>query len=149
MTEPRSPLLLVEDSDADAIAMERIARRLPMPLPLVRVRDGESALDYLYQRGAHVGASRPALVLLDLHMPGMGGREVLSLLKADPELRCIPVIIFSSSKDRLDVDGAYSDGANCYLFKPEPGEQLEAAARALQAFWLTAARLPGHEGPPA
>ncbi len=148
MTEAR-PLLLVEDSDADAVAMERIARRLPMGLPLVRVRDGESALDYLYQRGDYTGAPRPALVLLDLHMPGMGGREVLARLKADPGLRRIPVIIFSSSKDRLDVEGAYADGANSYLFKPEPGEQLEAAARALQAFWLTAARLPGTEDPSA
>ncbi|MFP2910851.1 response regulator [Pyxidicoccus sp. 3LFB2] len=144
MTDAR-PLLLVEDSDADAVAMTRIARRLPMSMPLVRVRDGESALDYLYQRGEHAGAPRPALVLLDLHMPGMGGREVLSRIKADPGLRCIPVIIFSSSKERLDVEGAYADGANSYLFKPEPGEQLEAAARALQAFWLTAARLPGAE----
>ncbi|NMO16081.1 response regulator [Pyxidicoccus fallax] len=141
MSAPR-PLLLVEDSDADAVAMARIARRLPTPLPLVRVRDGESALDYLYQRGGYTDAVRPALVLLDLHMPGMGGREVLARLKADPGLRCIPVIIFSSSQDQLDVEGAYSDGANSYLFKPEPGEQLEATARALQAFWLSAARLP-------
>ena len=145
----RRPLLLVEDSDADAVALERIARRLPLPLPLVRVCDGEHALDYLYQRGEYAGATRPALVLLDLHMPGMGGREVLSRLKADPALRSIPVIIFSSSKERLDVEGAYADGANSYLFKPEPGEQLESAARALQAFWLAAARLPGSEDSPA
>jgi CheY-like chemotaxis protein len=123
--------------------MERIARRLPIPFPVVRVQDGESALDYLHQRGRHASAPRPVLVLLDLHMPGMGGREVLTLLKSDPALRSIPVIIFSSSKERGDVDGAYADGANSYLFKPEPGEQLEAAARALQAFWLTAAQLPG------
>jgi CheY-like chemotaxis protein len=142
----KRPLLLVEDSDADAVALERIARRLPLPVPVVRVRDGESALDYLHQRGGHAGAARPVLVLLDLHMPGMGGREVLAHLKADPGLRSIPVIIFSSSKERGDVDGAYSDGANSYLFKPEPGEQLEAAARALQSFWLTAAQLPGGEG---
>jgi chemotaxis family two-component system response regulator Rcp1 len=141
----RRPLLLVEDSDADAVALERIARRLPLSLPLVRVRDGESALEYLYQRGDYAGAMRPALVLLDLHMPGMGGREVLARLKADPALRCIPVIIFSSSKEPHDVEGAYADGANSYLFKPEPGEQLEAAARALQSFWLAAARLPGPE----
>ena len=79
-------------------------------------------------------------------MPGMGGREVLARLKADPALRCIPVIIFSSSTEQQDVEGAYADGANSYLFKPEPGEQLEATARALQSFWLAAARLPGSEG---
>jgi chemotaxis family two-component system response regulator Rcp1 len=144
----RRPLLLVEDSDADAVALERIARRLPLSLPLVRVCNGERALDYLYQRGDYTGALRPALVLLDLHLPGMGGREVLSRLKADPALRSIPVIIFSSSQARQDVEDAYADGANCYLFKPDPGEQLEATARALQSFWLAAARLPGSEDSP-
>ena len=145
MTALRS-LLLVEDSDADAVALERIASRFPSPMTVVRVRDGESALDYLYRRGAYKSAFRPALVLLDLHMPGMNGREVLAQLKADPGLRSIPVIIFSSSEDPLDVEGAYADGANSYLFKPEPGEQLEAAAKALHAFWLTAARLPEETG---
>ncbi len=145
MSPPR-PLLLVEDSDADAVALGRIAQRLAVPVSVVRVRDGESALDYLHRRGPYAGAERPALVLLDLHMPGMSGREVLAQLKADPALRRIPVIIFSSSEDPLDVEGAYEDGANSYLFKPEPGEALEAAARALQAFWLSAARLPEKTG---
>ncbi|MFP2958603.1 response regulator [Myxococcus sp. 1LA] len=145
MTAARS-LLLVEDSDADAVALERIASRLLVPMTVVRVRDGESALDYLYRRGAYGSASRPALVLLDLHMPGMSGREVLAQLKADPGLRRIPVIIFSSSEDPMDVEGAYADGANSYLFKPEPGAQLEAVANALHAFWLTAARLPEETG---
>ncbi|AKQ69059.1 Two-component system response regulator [Myxococcus hansupus] len=140
------PVLLVEDSDADAVALERIASRLDVPVSVIRVSDGESALDYLYGRGAYAGASRPALVLLDLHMPGMSGREVLAQLKADPKLRRIPVIIFSSSEDPEDVEGAYLDGANSYLFKPEPGEALEATARALQAFWLSAARLPEETG---
>lgn len=145
MSSPR-PLLLVEDNDADAAALKRIASRLSIPVPVVRVRDGESALDYLHRRGAYAGAARPVLVLLDLHMPGMNGREVLAHLKSDPELRRIPVIIFSSSENPEDVEGAYQDGANSYLFKPEPGDALEAAARALQSFWLSAARLPEETG---
>ncbi|RKH33849.1 response regulator [Corallococcus llansteffanensis] len=139
------PLLLVEDSDPDAEALERIARRLPLPAPVVRVCDGESALDYLYQRGAYADARKPVLILLDLHLPGIGGREVLSTLKADPRLRSIPVIIYSSSVDTQDVDGAYADGANCYLFKPQIGPQLQATAEALHAFWFQAARLPATE----
>ncbi|RKH07808.1 response regulator [Corallococcus sp. CA053C] len=137
------PLLLVEDSDPDAEALERIARRLP--LPVVRVSDGESALDYLYRRGAYAAARKPCLVLLDLHLPGIGGRQVLSTLKADPRLRPIPVIIYSSSQDAEDVDGAYADGANSYLFKPQIGPQLQATAEALYAFWFQAARLPTPE----
>jgi two-component system, chemotaxis family, response regulator Rcp1 len=137
-----NPLLLVEDSDPDAEALIRIARRLPLPAPVIRVRDGESALDYLYQRGHFPGAERPVLILLDMHMPGISGREVLTQLKADPELRAIPVIIFSSSLEAKDVDGAYADGANSYLFKPEVGPQLQATAEALHSFWFKAARLP-------
>ncbi|RKG88879.1 response regulator [Corallococcus terminator] len=140
-----SPLLLVEDSDPDAEALLRIARRLPLPVPVVRVCDGESALDYLYQRGSYPDAERPVLVLLDMHMPGMSGRDVLTRLKADPNLRPIPVIIFSSSVAAEDVDGAYADGANSYLFKPEIGPQLQATAEALHAFWFKAARLPAPE----
>ncbi|RYZ38748.1 MAG: response regulator [Myxococcaceae bacterium] len=137
-----NPLLLVEDSDPDAEALQRIARRLPLPVPVVRVRDGESALDYLYRRGAYAEAERPVLILLDMHMPGINGREVLTKLKADPNLRAIPVVIFSSSVEAKDVDGAYADGANSYLFKPEVGPQLQATAEALHAFWFKAARLP-------
>ncbi|MBN8229248.1 response regulator [Corallococcus macrosporus] len=136
------PLLLVEDSDPDAEALMRIAKRLPLPVPVVRVRDGENALDYLYQRGEHVAAERPVLILLDMHMPGISGRDVLAQLKADPDLRSIPVIIFSSSLDMGDVNGAYASGANSYLFKPEVGPQLQATAEALHAFWFKAARLP-------
>ncbi|MBN8469791.1 response regulator [Corallococcus exiguus] len=136
------PLLLVEDSDPDAEALMRIAKRLPLPVPVVRVRDGENALDYLYRRGAYADVERPVLILLDLHMPGINGRQVLATLKADPDLRAIPVIIFSSSVEAGDVEGAYADGANSYLFKPEVGPQLQATAEALHAFWFRAARLP-------
>lgn len=144
-----NPLLLVEDSDPDAEALMRIAKRLPLPVPVVRVRDGENALDYLYRRGAHADAERPTLILLDMHMPGISGRDVLTTLKADPDLRTIPVIIFSSSVDTGDVEGAYANGANSYLFKPEIGPQLQATAEALHAFWFKAARLPEPQEPDA
>ncbi|NPD22402.1 response regulator [Corallococcus sp. AB004] len=143
------PLLLVEDSDPDAEALMRIAKRLPLPVPVVRVRDGENALDYLYRRGAYADVERPVLILLDLHMPGINGRQVLATLKADPDLRAIPVIIFSSSVEAGDVEGAYADGANSYLFKPEVGPQLQATAEALHAFWFRAARLPEAQEPEA
>jgi CheY-like chemotaxis protein len=83
------------------------------------------------------------LVLLDLNLPGIGGQEVLSQLKADPGLRSLPVIIFSNSSRRQDVDGAYAGGANSYLYKPGGSEEMHAAARALECFWFSAALLPG------
>lgn len=144
MTSER-PLLLVEDSDPDAEALLRVARKLPLSAPVVRVRDGESALDYLFQRGGYVGVSRPVLVLLDLHLPGIGGQEVLTQLRADPALRSLPVIIFSNSSQKEDVSAAYAGGANSYLFKPDGPVELQEAAHALERFWFSAALLPGPE----
>ena len=140
-TEP--PLLLVEDADADAEALLRVARRLPLRRPVVRVRSAEEALAYLRREPPHEGAVRPALVLLDLHLPGMRGDELLGQLKGDAALRSLPVIMFSGSDAAHHVDEAYARGANGYLFKPVESEGLTAAARALQDFWLAAARLPG------
>lgn len=141
------PLLLVEDSDPDAEALLRVARKLPLSAPVVRLRDGESALDYLFQRGAFAGAPRPVMVLLDLHLPGVGGHEILTQLKANPELCSLPVVIFSNSVLRADVQGAYQGGANSYLFKPSGAEELQEAASALERFWFNAALLPGPEEP--
>lgn len=141
------PLLLVEDSDSDAEALLRVARKLPLSAPVVRVLDGETALDYLFRRGEHVGAPRPVLVLLDLNLPGIGGQEVLAQLRADPSLRSLPVLIFSNSMQARDVSAAYDGGANGYLYKPGGAEELADAARALECFWFKAARLPGWEAP--
>ncbi|HEX8536697.1 MAG TPA: response regulator, partial [Cystobacter sp.] len=136
MDEVKRPLLLVEDSDPDAEALQRLARKLSLSWPITRVADGESALDYLFQRGAYVEAPRPMMVLLDLHLPGVGGREILSTLKSDARLRSLPVIIFSNSKRVEDVDGAYELGANSYLFKPSGLEELQDVVNALKNFWF-------------
>lgn len=141
------PLLLVEDSDPDAEALQRVARLLPLSPPVVRVLDGESALDYLFQRGEYRDAPRPVLVLLDLNLPGISGQEVLAELKSHAELRSLPVIIFSNSQSGRDVDAAYAGGANSYLFKPSGAPGMREAARALESFWFSAARLPGQMEP--
>ena len=145
MDDTKRPLLLVEDSDPDAEAMQRLARRLPLSWPVVRVSDGETALDYLYQRGLYKDVPRPVMVLLDLHLPGIGGREILGQLKADPLMRALPVIIFSNSTRGEDVDAAYDAGANSYLFKPNEPSELKNVANALEHFWFSVARLPGTE----
>jgi two-component system, chemotaxis family, response regulator Rcp1 len=147
MDDTKRPLLLVEDSDPDAEAMQRLARRLPLSWPVVRVSDGETALEYLYQRGVYKDVPRPVMVLLDLHLPGIGGREILGQLKGDPVMRALPVIIFSNSKRTEDVDAAYDAGANSYLFKPNEPSELKHVANALEQFWFNVARLPGVEVP--
>ncbi|ATB30979.1 response regulator [Melittangium boletus] len=143
--ESKRPMLLVEDSDPDAEALQRLARRLPLSWPVVRVSDGETALDYLYQRGEFMQAPRPVMVLLDLNLPGIGGREILGVLKSDPSMRALPVIIFSNSTRPEDVNDAYDAGANSYLFKPSEPSGLKEVAFALERFWFSVARLPGME----
>ena len=142
------PVLLVEDSDADAEALLRVVRRMSAEAEVVRVQDGESALDYLHRRGAYADARRPALVLMDLHMPGISGHELLMQLRADAGLRTLPVIVFSSSALPQDVEGAYAEGANSYMRKPGERAGLENMVRALRDFWFSVALLPGCEARP-
>ena len=146
MSDLRRPLLLVEDSDPDAEALQRMARKLPLSWPVVRVTDGETALDYLFRRGEYVDAPRPVLVLLDLNLPGIRGPEILSIIKGDAALRTLPVIIFSNSTRSEDVDNAYQQGANSYLYKPTGSEEIKGVANALENFWFKVARLPGMGG---
>ncbi len=139
------PVLLVEDSDADAEALMRVVHRMSVDAEVVRVHDGESALDYLHRRGTYADARRPALVLMDLHMPGISGHELLVQLRADVGLRTLPIIVFSSSALPADVEGAYAEGANSYMRKPGEREGLERMVRALRDFWFSVALLPGYE----
>lgn len=144
MTNPR-PVLLVEDSDADAEALMRVVRRMAVGAEVVRVHDGESALDYLHRRGAYSDVCRPAMVLMDLHMPGISGHELLVKLRADAGLRSLPIIVFSSSVLPADIEGAYAEGANSYMRKPGERAGLESMVQALRDFWLSVALLPGCE----
>ncbi|MDJ0364069.1 response regulator [Hymenobacter sp. H14-R3] len=139
------PILVVEDSDEDFTALGRAFRKHALQNPVLRCEDGDQALTYLKGYGKAVGwpATLPALVLLDLNLPGTDGRAVLESLKRDPQLHTIPVIIFSTSSSSRDIEDCYRLGANSYLTKPLEYSALEEKIRLTINYWLGASELPG------
>lgn len=126
-------ILIAEDSDEDFTAFQRIFNRATA-VPLIRCRDGEDMLNYL-AKPPDGSSGWPSLILLDLNMPGVDGREALTRLKTDPELRSIPTVIFSTSSNPRDVTYCYDQGANGYLHKPVKYTDLERTLRCLIEYW--------------
>ena len=130
-------ILLVEDSDAD-VALTTIAlRHARVANELFRAKDGEEALAFLRHQPPFEGTPRPDLVLLDLNMPRMDGREVLSEMKLDEELRRIPVIVLTTSAEERDVITSYDKSVAGYVTKPVGFEEFVQVVRSLEGFWLT------------
>ena len=130
-------ILLVEDSPADALLLQEALRQVGVTDPVELVTDGEQALEHL--RGPE---RPPGLVLLDLNLPRMDGREVLAAIRADPELSDLPVVIMTTSSAPPDVKLAYNGGANAYVRKPIGMDRLVEAAASIRDFWLRTATLP-------
>jgi CheY-like chemotaxis protein len=103
------------------------------------------ALAFLRQEGPYAGRPRPDLILLDLNLPRMDGREVLAAIKRDEQWKRIPVIILTTSNDEADVLKAYNLHANCFITKPIALERFLEVVRSIEEFWLTIVRLPGKE----
>jgi two-component system, chemotaxis family, response regulator Rcp1 len=135
-------ILLVEDNMADVRLTEEALREAPAPYSLHVIRDGEEAMAFLRHDGPYKDVPRPDIILLDLNMPRKGGREVLAEIKADPDLRRIPVIILTTSADTEDIRQAYDLHANSYLVKPVDLSRFFTVISALEGFWLFAATLP-------
>lgn len=143
MNEPRSdaavPVLLVED-DLDDVAITRRAFEVARFVnPLHVVRDGEEAMEFLQHTGRHADQSRaprPGLIILDLNLPRLDGREVLRRIKADPQLESIPVVVLTTSGDKADVHSCYELGADTYVEKPVRFDEFLKAIATLQRYWL-------------
>lgn len=130
-------ILLVEDNAGDVMLMEEALADMKMRNNLHVVRDGMEAMTYLKREGPYSGALRPDLILLDLNLPRKDGRQVLSEIKQDPNLKCIPVVILTTSKAEQDVLSAYEYNANCYITKPVDLEQFMIVVRSISQFWLS------------
>jgi chemotaxis family two-component system response regulator Rcp1 len=135
-------ILLVEDSPSDANLTIRSFNQAKIANNLHWITDGETAMDYLRQRGEYEDAVRPDLILLDLNLPGMDGREILAEVKSDQDLKCIPVVILTTSADEEDVLRSYNLNANCYVTKPFDVRQFMQVVQLIGDFWLAAVRLP-------
>lgn len=133
------PILLVEDNPDD-VELTRIAlAEAKIANPLHVVGNGAEALDYLFRRGAHAGeedGGQPSLVLLDLNMPRMDGREVLQAIRAESRTRSLPVVVMTTSAEPFDVEACYSLGANSYIRKPVDFGQFMWAVKQVGLYWL-------------
>ncbi|AFY41097.1 response regulator [Nostoc sp. PCC 7107] len=135
-------ILLVEDSPSDANLTMKGFVNAKIANNLHWVEDGETAMNYLRQQGEFADAPRPDLVLLDLNLPGMDGREVLTEVKYDPSLKRIQVVVLTTSTDEQDILHSYNLHANCHITKPIDIYQFIEAVQLIKDFWLTAVTLP-------
>lgn len=135
-------MLLVEDDPGDVRLTEEALKRSKLLVMMNVVGDGEQALQYLRQVGPYAGSVRPDLVLLDLNLPKVDGREVLAAVKADPDLRLIPVVILTTSAADGDILKAYGLGGNCYITKPVGFDEFRRIVRAIEEFWFEVVKLP-------
>jgi len=141
-------ILLAEDSEKDIeLTMEALEEH-HLANDLVVVRDGAEALDYLYHRGQFAGSTNtpPVLVLLDLKMPKVDGMEVLRQIKADPELKRIPVVMMTSSREERDLVLSYDLGVNAYVVKPVKFSEFMDSVKQLGVFWALINETPPNRG---
>lgn len=130
-------ILLVEDDPHDVELTLTALTENHLTNEIVVVCDGAEALDYLYQRGAYASreAGNPAVILLDLKLPKVDGLEVLKRVKADPDLRTVPVVMLTSSREEQDLVESYNSGSNAYVVKPVGFGEFVEAVRELGLFW--------------
>jgi len=139
------PVLLVEDDLGDVEITQRAFKKGRIGNPLYVVRDGEEAMEFVQHTGRYAGgagAPRPGLILLDLNLPRLDGREVLELIKHDSNLRRIPVVVLTVSSEEADVLGCYNWGANTYIIKPVEFEKFVQAVITVGQYWLCIAEIP-------
>jgi len=135
-------ILLVEDSPGDVRLTQEAFREADPSILLHVAYDGADAMAFLKNEGAHVDSPRPDLILLDLNLPKMDGREVLGLIKENESLKRIPTVILTTSRAETDIVTSYQLQANCYLNKPVQLDAFEELVRSINDFWLTKAKLP-------
>jgi len=135
-------VLLVEDSPGDVRLTQEAFRDANPSIRLHVATDGEEAMAFLRREGKNAFAPRPDFILLDLNLPKMDGREVLSRIKIDDSLKTIPTIILTTSAAEADIIKSYQLQANCYLSKPVQLDDFESVVKSINDFWLTKAKLP-------
>jgi two-component system, chemotaxis family, response regulator Rcp1 len=135
-------VLLVEDNPGDVRLTQEAFHNATRTIHMHVASDGVEAMAFLNREGTHARAHRPDLILLDLNVPKMDGREVLARIKKDDNLKTIPTIILTTSESEADIVKSYQLHANCYLSKPVELDAFEALVKSINDFWLTKVKLP-------
>ena len=137
-------ILLVEDNPGDVRLAQEALKESKVRNQLHIVNDGMAATDFLFKRNDYKDAPRPDLIILDLNLPKKDGREVLAEIKADENLKRIPIVIFTTSKAEEDILKTYNLHANCYITKPLNFDKFMEVIKSIEDFWLTIVKLPSH-----
>jgi len=138
-------ILLVEDNPGDVRLTQEVLKDGRVRNNMSVVMDGVDAISFLQQTGEYADAPRPDIILLDLNLPKKDGREVLAEIKADPDLKNIPVVVLTTSSAEQDIFRSYDLHANCYITKPVDLDQFIKVIRSIEDFWLTIVKLPRGE----
>ena len=135
-------ILLIEDSPADILLTREAFEESRILNTLHVAEDGVQAMDFLHRRGVYASVPRPDLILLDLNLPRKNGREVLAEIKADSELKKIPIVVLTTSSAEEDILKAYDLNANCYVVKPVGFDSFMQAMQSIRHFWFSVVTLP-------
>ncbi len=135
-------ILLVEDNEGDIILTREALREVSAVKDISVVKDGREAIHFLFKTGSHENAPIPDLVLLDINLPKVDGKEVLKTIKQDPLLRKLPVIVLTTSASEKDIIDAYTHYANCYITKPVDYSSFMKVIQSVESFWMQTAQLP-------
>lgn len=138
-------ILLVEDNPGDALLVRKAFELAHTPVQIYTVENGEDALQYLRKESPYDSQPKPDLIILDLNMPKVDGREVLATIKRDEHLMTIPVIIMSSSEDQNDIVESYKLHVNCFVAKPSQVRDFLSVIKAIEYFWTGIVSLPEEE----
>jgi chemotaxis family two-component system response regulator Rcp1 len=135
-------ILLIEDNPADVLLMSEALKEGNMSYDLSVVNDGMEAMDFLLGKGEYAGGARPDLILLDINLPKKNGFEVLKEIRGNPDLKCVPVIILTTSAAKQDINKAYNLCANAYIIKPVELDDFLRVMKSIEDFWFSIATLP-------
>lgn len=135
-------ILLIEDNEGDIVLTLEALKEARISNTVNVVRDGEEAMQYLHKEGAYINATTPSLILLDINLPKIDGKEVLSNIKNDETLKIIPVVMLTTSDSEKDVFEAYYHHANCYITKPVGFQSFMEVIHTIKEFWINLVHLP-------
>jgi CheY-like chemotaxis protein len=144
--DERLQVLLIEDSPGDVRLTREAFREANMAIRIHVASDGVESMAFLRRQEPFADVPRPDLILLDLNLPRMDGREVLAHIKEDEDLKTIPTVILTTSEAEADIERSYQLQANCYLTKPVQLDAFESLVGSIHDFWLTRAKLPHRSG---